>query len=296
MVAVSCLSALLTGCRQTAGEVSVIEENPATEHIIETYPAETYLPLIPAESQMVYYLDGHGTMDAGELSKFTSDLAEMNFVWNVCDFESIPADADMLILNSPTEDITSEEMKRFDSFLDDGGRILFLLPANDSPVRYNHIEQILEKFCIIMDYDCITETEGYRMNDDTAEWVMLDYLSRPSTMSMYLESTLDGTPFVRHARSFQISGGTHFQELRVDALLRTADTAVGTPFGGEFDDPLSYENQPLPVMLYSYDDTRNTCAVVVVGANSFLTDSEYMSPSSQTMTEWIYTILNWFSL
>lgn len=274
LLALSCLTA---GCARTAVK-------PDSQPVSEALPVT------------LCYLEGHGTADPDELSAFSQQLKDDGYTWETSGFSDFSADADVLIICGPTEDITETEFSAIDSYLDGGGRILLCMPAAEDPVRFKYLDKILAEFCIEMDYNIVSETDDSRTYRQDPYWVQTDMLSYPTTMTLYSDDTINYPAYFRNARSFRITCFENFSALRLDTMLCTADTARGTPFGGMEKDPISYENEPLALMAYSYDDTRNTCALVAMGSYEFLTDALYHERSSIGSLAWTYSALGWLSL
>ncbi|MBQ7384710.1 MAG: Gldg family protein [Clostridia bacterium] len=75
-----------------------------------------------------YFVTGHGE-DSAEDGNFASLLSYMKYAYGVLDItqtDKIPADADCLIINAPTEDYTADEAEIILDYLGDGGRLLLI--------------------------------------------------------------------------------------------------------------------------------------------------------------------------
>ena len=119
--------------------------------------------------------------------------------------------------------------------------------------------------------------------------------ARRKRMTAYEESMLDSPVYMRNMRSFHLLGDYATDEMFVDVMLQTAETAIGEPFGGVEDDPLTYENEKLNILVYSLDAVQNNTAVVVCGASDFLLDENFEKDTSHIAQEWIYSSLQWFT-
>lgn len=283
-----CMAGGFSGCQKKAP--------PSAYDPTEAVSAETQMSAEIQYSGNLCYLEGHGTADAGEMTQFVSQLESDGYTWTVSSFSEIPEETDVLILCAPREDITSDELKMLDAYLDEGGRILLFMEADESNTRYKYLERLLEEFCIEMDYDKVTETDDFRMYDDDPAWIQADMISYPSTMRLYSDAAANGIPYFRNARSFRITCFDNFNALRLDTMLVTAVSAVGTPFGGVEEDPITFENEKLGLMVYSYDDTRNVSAMVAVGSYDFLTDAYYGTESALSSTAWVHSVLSWLTM
>ena len=83
----------------------------------------------------LYYATDHGTQDPAQLSDFLGQLEADDTTVDTGALLEFPLDADSLIINSPTEDITLEELQRIDEYFNAGGHVLLLMPAQDTDAR-----------------------------------------------------------------------------------------------------------------------------------------------------------------
>ncbi len=269
------LDSIIAEGQEEQTEISISSsEEPETEPETETFSAE------------VVYLTSHQTENPDSLKKFQSHLEQDGFIWSTSEILNIPSDAEMLIYDSPQEDLTTEECKFLENYMDNGGKLLLLLPASEQNVKFNFLEHLLEEFCFILDYDVVTHPE--------TEEIALQALEFPDRMTAYEESMQTEPVYMRNMRSFHISTGYSTDELFIDALLQTPETVKGEPFGGEQDDPVTYENERLNIMAYSRDSLRNNASVVVCGSADFLSDEYFDAETSEAAQNWIYTALYWF--
>lgn len=257
--------------------------------------AETAAPTEPAPvSRNLCYITGNGTTDAAELEKFREQLAADGFVWNESTFSDIPADADALILNAPTADLTRDEMNALNSYMDDGGHLLLLLPAYEEEIRFKYLAQFLEPYCLRFDYDRISETDASRMLDGDKFTIQTDYIGRPDNMPLYSSAQDAGIVYFHDARSFHFVYQDHFSTVKQDVMLKTAASVIGEPYGGQEDDPLTYEETALDVMGYARHEDKANASIVYVGAADFLSDDSYSADNAAAA--WVHSALEWFVL
>ncbi|MBR0486014.1 MAG: hypothetical protein IJJ69_14760 [Oscillospiraceae bacterium] len=289
-------SVLCTGCSQAESQSnaelpdldSIIQQEDSTSSSEITSEAETTQPETSAEPTDIFYLTSHGTETSSRLTKFRTQLETDGFIWNECEISDIPADADILIYNSPTEDLTSDEYQLLKEYMNQGGDLLLLLPASESETRYKFLNLLTESFSFQIDYDRIT------VPIQDSELIFLQIIGMPDRMAYYDDSMQTTPVYMQNMRSFHMLGDYATDEMFVDVMLQTTADAVGEPFGGTEDDPLTYENEKLNIMVYSRDALRNNAAVVACGASDFLLDENFDSNMSQGAQKWVYSSLNWF--
>ena len=278
-------SVFCTGC-QAASESNT--SLPDLDSIIQQENTSDTEQETEKFSENIYYLTSHQTEDSAKLTKFQSHIETDGFHWNECDISAIPDDAKILIYDFPKEDFTAEEFQILKDYTDRGGDMLIFLPASESEVRYKFLGNLLESFSILLDYDKVDILE------QDFDLIALQIIGMPERMTAYTEFMTSEPVYMRNLRSFHMLGDYATDELFIDAMLQTSAAAVGQPFGGIEDDPLTYENEKLNVLLYSRDTLRDNASVIVCGADDFLFDENFDSPMSQGAQNWIYSSLNWF--
>ena len=274
----SAAALLLCGCSQSTAEMTTPE----------TLPELT----TEAEPSLVYYTEGHQTVPLSEVSTFQAALEEKNCIVQCGGLEALPSGADLVVLNSPREDITKAEAECLDRYMDDGGHFLLLFPADDGKVRFKYLERSLERYCIRPDYDRITETESSRMQGGDPAFPEVQQVYVPSGMNIPA-SIRDGSVYLHECRSFHFETLENFHDLRLDAILETADSAEGTPCGGVSDDPVSYRDERLMTMLFSRDTMHSNAFMICVGASDFLLDENYALPTSAGAQSYVLAAVDW---
>lgn len=278
------VSMMLAGCGSSAQNSPEITPEETTQEETESAKPEG----------LIYYVTDHGTTDTAQLSDMIAEATEIGYTWQEDELLKMPSDCKVLLFNSPQEDITTEELTFLDSYLDEGGRILLLMPPDEREIRFKYLERLLEEYCIQMDYDIITETDEQRILNDDPEFIRIDQIEAPSRMPLG-ENTSSLSAFMHRARSFHMMYGDNYSAIKQDAMLETSATAVGKPFGGVQDDPDTYENEQLITMMYSRDDTRHNSIIITVGSSDFLLDENYTAPESTAVHDWIFGSFYWLT-
>ena len=272
---------MLTGCSTSQGTAPDIASEETKEEAVQNKP-----------EGLIYYVTDHGTTDTANLSSLIAEATEIGYTWQEDSLLNMPSDCMILLINSPKEDITNEELSFLDTYLDNGGRMLLLLPPDEREIRFKYIERLLEEYCIQMDYDIITETDNQRILNDDPEFFRIEQVEVPSRMPLG-ENTANIAGFMHHARSFHMVYGDNYSAIKQDAMLETAVTAIGKPFGGIQDDPMTFENEQLITMMYSRDDTRHNSIIITVGSSDFLLDENYKEQTSTVVHDWLFGSFYW---
>ncbi len=107
----------------------------------------------------IYFTQGHNEYDGVNFKNFLRDEG------NKCDNinlsnNTIPEDASMLITLAPDVDFTEEEITALDSYLDNGGKYIFVpVPEVENLDR---ISSFLSEWGLELNYDYVIETDGER--------------------------------------------------------------------------------------------------------------------------------------
>ena len=272
------LTAMFGGCGNTGNPVES-QVQPTTEIVA---------------AQNVCYISGNDTVDAASLGSFRSQLEKDGYNWSESTLTQIPTDTDIVILNAPKQDLSKEEYSQLDAYASQGGHVLLLLPASDVQVRFKNLARFLEPYCMVFDYDLVSETDETRMVEGDSCHIQGDFVTRPEHMPVYSEIETTGTPCLRNARSFYFIVHDLVSRVKQDVMIQSSATVVGKPLGGMEDDPITYEETALNLMGFARDETRSNSAVVFVGANDFLTDENYTLPTSAYMVSLMHSRMGWF--
>ena len=194
----------------------------------------------------------------------------------------------MLILAAPKSDLSNDETRLINEYLDKGGNICFLMSPNQEETVYKNIESIMEDFGIGMDYDIVSETNSslyvsgdpytYRINIvRNADEEATDLTSELITMtdSGYYA-------FMSNARSFYQYLGSEDTSLEVGSLLQTVSStdelgnptssAIGEIYGGKNPNAETIEGIPLDLAMYSTSSIRNDAKCFAIGNAEFIDD------------------------
>lgn len=286
------LAALLTGCQQAEPqEPQNLQSIPDRSAPDMDKVQEALSTTEETKPGLVYYITDHETVSTSDVSHFLTFLEETGYTLETDTLMKLPIEADAVILNSPREDITAEELAYLDSYMDEGGHILFLMPADERELRYKNLELLLDEYCIEMDYDILSETLLMNTINEDPEHLQMTEIGEPTGMVINVQNM----PLYMHqARSFHLVFRDNYSAIKQDAMLETLETAIGTPYGGTEDDPLSYEGEQIMTMVYSRNDQRMNSTIIAVGSSDFLLDENCTADSSLRMLEWTYASIDWF--
>ena len=259
----------------------------------ENYITGAISAVASGKEASVYFLTGHGEKTLqNDYTKFYSNMKNRNYnaqELNLATESTVPEDAAMLILAAPKSDLSNDETRIINDYLDNGGNICFLMSPNKEKVVYKNIESILNSFGIAMDYDIVKETDSSRyVNGDPYTYNVSIVRADTETGTVDITSELaDMTDngyyaFMSNSRSFYHYLNSDDYSLEVGSLLQTisstneygdtVSTAVGEVYGAS--DPLAEEvtGYPLDLAMYSTSTLRNGAKVLAMGNAEFIDD------------------------
>lgn len=207
----------------------------------------------------VYFVTGHG--EHGIEDSGNEGYDRINAAINAENYnteeilivreDKIPDDCAVLIAAGPQGDYDTHEMKLLDNYIQDGGRIFFLIDPNKKGDPYTNISAFLKRYCLILGNDVIIDPLSRVLAADCFMPVIENYTSNPITKNFRLAT------FLRFARSISVE-----RDCGKDILTREvaktgeaswAETNLKDLFTGKkekFDEGLDTKG-PVTVMAYS---------------------------------------------
>ncbi|MBQ7012306.1 MAG: Gldg family protein [Oscillospiraceae bacterium] len=250
--------------------------------------------VVTGRTSKVYFLTGHGEKSLSEdYTRFDANLTNFNYIaeeLNLSNSEDVPEDAAMIIVAAPKLDISNDEMRKLNEYLDQGGNISFLMSPNEEKQAYKNISAILKDFQIGMDYSIVKETDAslYVNNDP--------YMFRVNMVASDTESNEDITSEVREmtesngyiafmsdTRSFYQILGAEGGIVEVGSLMQTVpttdasgnnvSTAIGEVCGNPDISAKDITGEVLDLAMYAKDPARNDAKITVFGNADFIDDN-----------------------
>lgn len=169
---------------------------------------------------VLYTLDGHGEKELD--STIQEDIEKANIEiqsLNLLTEESVPEDADCLLINSPTTDISEEERDAILDYLENGGKAM---------IFSDYTEESMDNFDAILENYGVERVEGIVLEGDAQHYAM--------QMPYYLVPTVNSTeaisdfasqgyyvlaPYAQGIRQLENVRDT----ITVESLLTTSDSA-----------------------------------------------------------------------
>lgn len=262
----------------------------------------------------IYFMTGHGepSLD-NEYSTVVKMFKQDNYDVKTLDLvseASVPADASIVLLAGPTEDITSDEADKLLDYASNGGNISMLIPPCEKEGRFTNIEKVLEKYEIGLDYNIITETAPVRMmtnrdSEQDASVFNITFVAATDSFTVDLTSEIlsqvdslngiaDGISNTRSLYRTNTSDSAFLEKSALITNTLSADytyTTKSTPCGGNAEtagDASKLDNLALELAFYAYNKS-NGSKLVVFGTDDIIRDPALFS-TSLAQTQFLTTI------
>ncbi len=266
--------------------------------------------VIVGRTSKVYFLTGHGEKTIeNDYTVFRTNLNTANYgvaELNLATAEAVPDDAAIVILAAPKADLSNDETRKLNAYLDKGGNVSFLMSPNNDDVVYKNIESIMEDFGIGMDYDIVAETNPSLYIGDKYTYqvalVASDTEYNTHLTDELIEMTNSGYyAFMRNSRSFFRYSTPKDTTLQTETLMQTiqtkdnegntVSTAIGEAYGGKATEDIT--GSVLDLVLYSMSPARNDAKILVFGNAEFIDDVSLQDDYSLIPVHLMLSTITW---
>jgi ABC-2 type transport system permease protein len=237
----------------------------------------------------VYFTEGHREGDPEVQFKTLKEyLGKNNYIVktvNLIKEAAVPDDAGVLIFASPQSDLSAEEGKKLETFLQKGGNAVFLFDYIASNPSLPQFESIIKSYGVSLNYDKVKESdeEKYQPNDPFA--LIIDVTANHIV-------PIEFQLVIKDARSIRILKNDD-KANKITSLLNTGDTASGLIIGGSGEQPVQ---GPLELAAASERQTKNYISrILVMGDSTLLNESSKKQQSAYFSSALYYfiNVLNW---
>ncbi len=238
--------------------------------------------------------------DSNGLSKFKTLLERDNYLTSsitLLDKTAVPADCNVVIIAGPQGDYIANQVTALKTYVENGGRVLFLL---DPPLDFGreHIAEnaaltgLLAEWGITEDKDLVLEQNpmGQMFGFGPEIPLVSSYESHPIVSD--LKNSYTGFPV---ARSLQIKNAGKVTNSK---LFSTSDAAIATTkLNSNAVDPADPSNKKGPFVLgvageYNTGKAGSPGRFVVVGSSGFVTNSMFGFQANRDLA---LNSINWLS-
>ena len=105
-----------------------------------------------------YFLTGHGEEEAS--TSFSDALQKGNYEtedFSLLNVDEIPEDADLIVINAPTSDLSEEEVAMLEDYVSAGGHLLVFSGPNQADAQLSNLNSILESVGVTINEGVVIE-------------------------------------------------------------------------------------------------------------------------------------------
>ncbi|QNU68928.1 GldG family protein [Ruminiclostridium herbifermentans] len=251
------------------------------------------IKFVTADSTPIaYFVEGHSEYSlTSNLTQLRADIENNNFEaksLSLMTVEKIPDDCKLLIFASPKVDLSESEKIVLKTYLEAGGRAVFLFDPIESDKKMTNFEEILATYNVALNYDKVRDTTNCLPGDEYSLIAALTSNKINSSFNSYGEFQV----LMPDSRSLSV--------LQVAKEWLTTTSLITTSYDAEsvkITDQDAIEKGPFPLAIAS--EISGGSKILVFGNGTFLTDaalmSRYASYFSNGKVYFTSTLVNWLS-
>lgn len=241
---------------------------------------------------IAYFVEGHNELSLqSNLTQISGELENNNFEvksLSLMKEEKVPDDCKLLVFASPKSDLSDTEKITLKTYLEAGGRAIFLFDPIESNEKLTNFEEILSTFNIGLDYDKVRDTSNCLPGD---EYSLISSLATNDINKSY-NAYGEYQVLMPDSRSLKILQVAK-EWLTTTPLISTSSDAESIKIA----DQGVIEKGPFDLAIAS--EVSGGSKILVFGNGTFLTDaalsSQYGSYFSNGKTYFTRTVVNWLS-
>ncbi len=265
----------------TTGSVSYSFDGESTITTAIDYVTSEDLPLI-------YLLTGHGEAELSD--SFAESLEDQNIEteeFSLLTVDEIPEDADAILINAPTSDLSEEEVEMLADYVADGGRLLVISgPQEDDELTNLHV--LLENYGITAEEGVVIE--GSRDNYAFGyPYVLLPELGD----SDITEELAENNNYIIVSIAQGLTIGDTDSGATVTALLTTTDESFSKVAGYDL---TTYDKEDGDIdggfaVAVSVEDASGGTMVWI--SSDYIMEETYVSYSSGANADFVMNAISW---
>ncbi len=217
----------------------------------------------------VYFIEGHEEIALdSDLTTLKTQLENNNYdvkSLNLMTVQEVPEDAEVLIVASPKKDLSIDERKKVEKYLEGGGKAVFMFDYLETSTTFSQFEEIFLKYNVSLNYDRVKENNEDRHVPENPYAILLNVQRNEIIPQAF-------NVFLANSRSVNILKNEK-EYVKTISLMKTSDGAEG-----EQVDKSRGDNIPGPLdiaVAVEYKGGKNPSKIIVMGNGYFITDSAY---------------------
>ncbi len=219
------------------------------------------------KTPVVYFTEGHNEIDVdSQYENLKLFLDKNNYLvkkLNLITADTIPEDAELVVIASPKQDITIAEKDVLEAYLKNGGKAIFLFDYLENDPSYDQFNSLLSKYNVAVNYDKVKETDNNKHLPNDEYTIVLDV---PSNSIIPQNSQT----LINNSRSISILKNTK-EYIKTTSLMSTSENAVGEMVNKSRGDDLK---GPLDIAVaVENEGNAKASKILVMGNASFISNS-----------------------
>jgi ABC-type uncharacterized transport system involved in gliding motility auxiliary subunit len=276
----------------------IIESGDRREQIYEVSEEKITNAIVRVsrkEKKIIYFLKGHGEHEINDYKKdgysnLKKSLTDKGYIGRsllLAKKTKVPEDASLLIIAGPKRPLLPIEIKAIETYLDKGGKVLFLL----EPQTGEELADFLKNKAIVLGNDVIVDRISRLFGADYLVPVILKY-----NQTHPITKDFDLMCFLPLARSINIKKDLE-QNIKAEILAWTSENSWAEKDLEELNagktsyDPNDMEG-PVPVASASWSEEEGGFKLVVVGDADFINNT-YLNLSGNK--DLVLNMINWLT-
>lgn len=277
-----------------SGRFRVVDSTDMYEYDYDTTTYERYIKAFIGEQaltnatvfvtaqdqQRVFFLTEHNEVPFSQYSSYTQGpIEQLNILVDEIGLTGLGdlVPSDILVINSPQRDLSEDEREQLKSFLESGGKLLYMRNGMDPELP--NFESLLALFGVTVNNDLVIEGNEANYYPGNPS-VIIPNMSENDITSSLRSSNL--VPVLPYVSSFSVSA-IEKSTRTIDPFLTTSDAAYGET---DFDDPnptLGENDLPGPrtvgLTVEESQSSGMTTKIVALGNSQFVSASGMVSYS-----------------
>ncbi len=239
---------------------------------------------------VIYALTGHGE---AELSTTFSDSIEKANIettdFSLLNVDEIPEDADLILINAPSSDISDEELTMLKEYVENGGHLLVMSGPLEENSSLPNLNSIIESLGVTINEGIVVE--GNRDNYAFAQpYILLPHIES----SDITDALIDEKSNVIVPISSGLTIGSSSAVYSVTSLLTTSEDAFSKIAGYSLD---TYEKEDGdidgPFSLAVSASSQTSDGKIIWIASGVMLDDGYNSYSSGANVDFVMNSISW---
>ncbi len=218
---------------------------------------------------VVYFTEGHDEYEVDSVyTNLKGSLEKNNYLVkniNLMTLDTIPEDAELIVVASPKRDISFAERDLLERYLLDGGNAIFMFDYLESDPSFDELNKLLSKINLEVNYDKVKENDESRHVPQDPYTILVDAYS--NTIIPQDFNTVMG-----NSRSISILKNEK-DYVTITPMMQTSEQAIGEVVNKSRGDDIK---GPLDLAVaVEYGGGTEKAKILVTGNSSFISDSAY---------------------